>query len=166
MKKHKILLKIIVLLHLFITAVALLLIVASINASIGMHWNWHRIMTKIIQEWPWSGGVIYLFVVAIVAFVSGICLLVKKRWGYILTLILASLLLILGSFLFYSNIQDLPGDSIIEYIRWYFILMGASLSYIDLFCIVYGIFVIIYFTRKTARNYLTQPSSTTSQYSD
>jgi hypothetical protein len=105
----------------------------------------------------WEGFNALLILIAAVALLSGICLLVKKNWGRVLSIILGTLLLLFGIYLFVINLMSTYGrdPSFVERIIDYFRYMGASLAYIDLGCIIYGIFVIIYFTRKNVKGYIT-----------
>jgi hypothetical protein len=111
--------------------------------SLGESICWHAINASLI-------------LIAVVAIASVIFLVVKKTWGRVSSIILGAILLALGIYFFinYFWFTFELNPSFIERLIDYFSFMGASLNYIDLVCIFYGTFAIIYFTRRNVREYL------------
>ncbi len=177
MNKHKIIIRLLVFWHVFISAFSLLLFFVRIENgefigdNIKYYEEYYDIVINItVRDYlEWYGFNVYLILIAIVALTSGMCLLVKKRWGRILGIILGVILIPFGVYLFIFNFMatvDL-NPSFIDRIISYFQTMGASLNYIDLTSIFYGIFAIIYFTRKNVKSYINLSSdSKAKEYSN
>jgi glucan phosphoethanolaminetransferase (alkaline phosphatase superfamily) len=118
---------------------------------------------KWYDKFDWFGK--SLIIIAVVAILSSFFPVVKKPWGRIISIVLGVLLLLFGIILFIDNFGSTinPNPSLIERIVDYFRFMGASGSIIDLVCIIYGILVIIYFTRKTVKNCLSASATSGKQ---
>ncbi len=135
--------------HIFISIFAVLLyLLRCANTS-------HVVMPKndFTDYHSWYGVNGYLILIAVVAFLSGILLGVKKTWGSVLSIILGTFMVPLGLYLAVNNLvfTSIQNQSFMERLVDYFRYMGASLSYIDLVCIFYGIFAMVYFTRNRAK---------------
>jgi hypothetical protein len=156
MKKQRVFIRFLALWHIFVSAFVLILYSVRLNNA-----RFEGVDLKDYRDYLyWYGSNGYLILIAVVAVISAVLLVVKKPWGRISSIILGSILLPFGLFLFYSNLdvflENYDGSFFFKLYHLYF---GASVGYIDLVCIGYGIFAIIYFTRKKVKSYLTQLSS-------
>ena len=100
----------------------------------------------------------FLILIITIAVITGIWLVVNKDWGRLLGMYLGGILTVFGVFLLVLNLQiDGPENgSIFERFINLFTYMGANLAYIDFVCIIYGIFIIVYFKRPNVRRYFTE----------
>jgi len=146
--------------HLVIAGFAVLLYATRIQNQklagdilIGNERQLFDIYFKWYDKIDWFGK--SLIVIAILGALSSLFLIIKKKWGRIASIVLGALLLLFGIILFVGNFGFTlnPSPSFIERIVDYFRYMGASLAYIDLVCILYGIFIIVYFTRENVQIY-------------
>lgn len=161
MKRHRLIIRFLIIWHVFISVFVSLGYYARLeNRKLGgdLLGDYSDIIkANPIREYiDWYGFNAYLILIIVVAIVSGICLIVNKTWGRVSSIILGAILLPFGTILFIDNFTFtiVPNPSFIERVFDYFRSMGASLSYIDLICIFYGIFAIIYFSRKNVRSYI------------
>jgi hypothetical protein len=147
MKKHKYIVRFLAFLHIFFGVVAFLLIVVRMQYG-----DFIRDYSRFILSLDsFIDGYIlnpYLALIAVLSVVSGLLLIVKKTWGRIFSIIYGAILVPFGIFLFTSNFALDPNLTFIERVVHYFQFIGAFVGYIDLVCISYGIFAIVYFTRK------------------
>ena len=157
MRRHKITIRFLVFWHIFIAAFALLLYVTRTNTR-GSHGGEFIYSLKWYDYFDWYGINAYLILIAVVAFVSGICLIMKKQWGRVLSILLGGMVIPFGTYILIYNIMlvGYNSNSFFETLTNYFTYMGATLGYIDLICILYGIFSIVYFTRTNVKSYLSQ----------
>jgi hypothetical protein len=159
MKKHRVFIRYLVFWHIFISAFALILYGGRLTNA-----RYEGVELKNYSDYLyWYGINGYLVLIAVVAVTSAILLVIKKPWGRISSIMLGSILLPFGLFLFYSNLYVFLEDYGSFFFKLYHFYFGASVGYIDLVCIGYGIFAIIYFTRKKIKIYLTQTSTVKEQ---
>jgi hypothetical protein len=163
MKTHKIVIRIMVFFNFFISAFFLLLYNARIeNSKLAGDLIRSDIplpeINPVVEFLQWQGMNILIIFIAVLALVSAICLLVKKNWGRIISIVLGVILLPLGIYSFIENFMFTfeKDPSFWERVVEYFSYMGASLNYIDLGCIAYGLFTIIYFSRKVVITFTKQ----------
>jgi hypothetical protein len=97
----------------------------------------------------------YLWLISIMAIISGIFLIVNKKWGRIFSIVFGSLLIPFG-FILLADVGTITWGyiSVLQKIVYYFSYLVDNLNYIALICICYGIFLIVYFTRTGVINYL------------
>jgi hypothetical protein len=138
--------------HIFMGAFALLLFVPRLNNHIDpyVYFNGEKLLIPLSEQIEWYLFTGYLLLVIVISIVSGLCLLVKKNWGRVLSIALGVILIPFGIYLFHYNFFNTAtqNPTLVERIEEYWITMGASLNYIELVALSYGIFVIVYFTRK------------------
>jgi hypothetical protein len=165
MKTHKIVIRIMVFINLFISGYFLLLYNARIeNSRLAgdlIRNNMPVPDNTVVEFLQWDGMNILIILIAVLALISAICLLVKKNWGRTTSIILGGIFLPLGVYSFIENFTFTfeKDPSFWDRVVDYFSYMGASLNYIDLGCIAYGLFAIIYFTRKGLKQYIKTQSA-------
>jgi hypothetical protein len=158
MKKHKYFIRFLVFWHVFLSGFALLLIAVRIQngrfINDYLHYQEpHDISISTFLEGYFFNP--YLVLIMTLSLISGVCLLVKKTWGRLLSITLGVVLIPFGIFLFIENFTLDPNSTTFwERIINYFQYIGAFMGYIELVSIFYGIFVIIYFTRKNVISFI------------
>jgi hypothetical protein len=165
MKRHKYFIRFLVFWHIFISAFYLLLFFVRLENYEGVTVSFNGeqlIITSIAlsQKIEWYSFNGYMLIIVAFALISGICLLVKKTWGRVLSIVLGAILIPFGIYLFINNFTFTltRNPTFLEKIEEYFLTIGASASYIELAAIFYGIFAIIYFMRKNVKKYITLQS--------
>jgi len=106
---------------------------------------WDEIQWFIDNKMP-----LYSNFVALVALISIIILLVNKRWGHISNIIFGGALLLWGIFAIACTFYWSPWLNPIEYV-----VTMYDHTFLPL---LYGIFLIIFFTRKSVRDYIKRSS--------
>jgi hypothetical protein len=154
MKKHKYIIRFLVFLHLFFGVIAYFLIYIRMQYG-GFIKNYLRFQEAQggdnISIHTYIDGYIlnpYLALIVALSILSSLFLIVKKTWGRAFSIVYGAILIPFGVFLFINNFGLDPNLTFFERFLHYFQYIGAFVGYVDLVCIFYGIFAIVYFTRK------------------